>query len=112
MPNWKKVIVSGSDASLNSITASNGLYGTASWANNVTTLKAGSSLSSSFSGSPLSSSITFGSVFNNDNYAITVTGVDIRIWTISGKSSNGFTINSNSDVGLTGPVYWIATPFN
>jgi hypothetical protein len=36
MPNWKKVIVSGSDASLNSLTVINGitgsLYGTASWA--------------------------------------------------------------------------------
>ena len=32
MPNWKKIIVSGSDASLNSITASAGFFGTASWA--------------------------------------------------------------------------------
>lgn len=36
MPNWKKVIVSGSDAFLNSLTVTNGitgsLYGTSSWA--------------------------------------------------------------------------------
>ena len=36
MPNWKKVIVSGSDASLNSLNVSNGitgsLFGTASYA--------------------------------------------------------------------------------
>lgn len=36
MPNWKKVIVSGSDAALNSLTVTNGitgsLYGTSSWA--------------------------------------------------------------------------------
>jgi hypothetical protein len=36
MPNWKKVIVSGSNASLNSLTVSNGitgsLFGTASYA--------------------------------------------------------------------------------
>ena len=39
MPNWKKVIVSGSDASLNTLTVSNGitgsLFGTASWARNA-----------------------------------------------------------------------------
>ena len=39
MPSWKKVIVSGSDASLNSLNVINGvtgsLFGTASWANNV-----------------------------------------------------------------------------
>ncbi len=39
MPSWKKVIVSGSDASLNSLVVNNGvtgsLQGTASWANNV-----------------------------------------------------------------------------
>ena len=32
MPNWKKIITSGSDAAFNSVTASNGLFGTASWA--------------------------------------------------------------------------------
>ena len=47
MPNWKKVIVSGSNASLNSLTVSNGitgsLFGTASYASNggVTQLLAG-----------------------------------------------------------------------
>ena len=43
MPNWKKVVVSGSDAVLNSVTASftgsltGALIGTASWATNATT---------------------------------------------------------------------------
>jgi len=41
MPNWKKLIVSGSDATLNSLTVSNGitgsLQGTASWAINALT---------------------------------------------------------------------------
>ena len=39
MPSWKKLIVSGSDASLNSLTVTNGitgsLFGTASWATNT-----------------------------------------------------------------------------
>jgi hypothetical protein len=41
MPSWKKVIVSGSDASLNALTVTNGitgsLHGTASWAQNAIT---------------------------------------------------------------------------
>lgn len=40
MPSWKRLIVSGSDASLNSLTVTNGitgsLFGTASWARNAT----------------------------------------------------------------------------
>jgi len=40
MPSWKRVIVSGSNAALNSLTVTNGitgsLFGTASWANNAT----------------------------------------------------------------------------
>ena len=41
MPSWKKVIISGSDAALNSLTVSNGitgsLFGTSSWASNAQT---------------------------------------------------------------------------
>jgi len=41
MPSWKKVILSGSDAALNSLTVSNGitgsLFGTASWSSNAQT---------------------------------------------------------------------------
>lgn len=35
MPNWKKIIVSGSDATLSSVTSSGGFFGTASWAQNA-----------------------------------------------------------------------------
>lgn len=45
MPSWKRVIVSGSDASLNTLTVSNGitgsLFGTASWARNALTASYG-----------------------------------------------------------------------
>ena len=45
MPSWKRVIVSGSDASLNTLTVSNGitgsLFGTASWATNALTANNG-----------------------------------------------------------------------
>jgi len=74
--------------------------------------KAGSGSAASFSGTPLTSSISFGTAFSNNNYAVTVTGEDARSWTLQSKTSASFTINSNSSVALTGPVYWIATPFN
>jgi hypothetical protein len=74
--------------------------------------KAGSGSAASFGGTPLTSSISFGTAFSNNNYAVTVTGEDARSWTLQSKTSAGFTINSNSSVALTGPVYWIATPFN
>jgi hypothetical protein len=77
-----------------------------------TTIKAGSGSAASFSGSPRTSTITFGSAFSNNLYAVTVTGEDARTWTIESKSASSFVINSNSSVALTGPAYWIATPFN
>lgn len=75
------------------------------------TVKAGSGSAASFGGNPKTGSITFGSAFSNNNYAVTVTGEDGRSFSIQSKSSTGFTINTNSSVALTGPVYWIATPF-
>jgi hypothetical protein len=76
------------------------------------TVKAGSSISSSFGGSPLTSSITFSTAFSDNNYSVTVTGEDPRIWSIQNKSSTGFTINSNSSVALSNAAYWIAAPFS
>jgi hypothetical protein len=75
-------------------------------------LKALSGSVASFGGTPKSSSITFTSPFPNNLYAVTVTGEDARIWTIQSKTSGSFTINSNSSVALTGPIYWIATAYN
>ena len=90
------------------------LYGTASFAltaSYVDTLKAGSGSAASFGGSPLTASITFTTPFSNNLYAITVTGEDARSWTIQSKVSGSFVVNSNSSTALTGPVYWIASPF-
>ena len=91
---------------------------TSSWATNsltasyLNTLKASSASVASFGGSPLTSSVTFGSAYSNNNYSISIVGEDARIFTIQSKSSTGFTINTNSTIALTGPVYWTATPFN
>lgn len=124
MPNWKKVILSGSTASLNSLTVTNGitgsLFGTASVAvtasfattsSYIPTLKSLSGSAASFAGNPYSASITFLNSYTS-NYGVSVIGEDSRAWSISGKSNTGFTIDSNSSVGLSGAVYWIATPFN
>lgn len=91
------------------------LIGTASYASTasyIQTLKAGSGSIASFGGSPYTSSIAFTTAYANNLYAVTVTGEDARTWTIESKTSAGFTINTNSSVALTGPVYWISTPFN
>jgi len=109
------------------------LLGTASWADNATTasyvlnavsasfastasfvptLKASSASVASFGGRPYSASVTFGTAYPNNLYSVTVTGEDSRAWSISSKTSTGFTIDTNSSTLLTGPVYWIATPFN
>ena len=95
------------------------LYGTASFAITAShalnaggsTVKAGSGSAASFGGTPRTASITFTTPFSNNLYAITVTGEDARSWTIQSKVSGSFVINSNSSTALTGPVYWIATPF-
>jgi len=88
---------------------------TASYAQNSLSspnLKAGSASIASFTGDPLISTITFGTAFSNNNYAVTVTGEDARSWSIQSKTNSGFTINSNDNVTLLGPVYWIATAYN
>jgi len=88
-----------------SLNVSNGITGS------LQGLKAGSGSIASFGGSPLTASFTFTNPYANNNYAVTVTGEDARIWTIQSKTATGFTINSNSTTALTGPVYWIANSF-
>ena len=104
-------------ASFNAYTGSNisQFAGTASFAQTasyVPTLKASSASVASFTGQPYSASVTFATAYPNNLYAVSVIGEDLRAWSISGKSPSGFTIDSNSSIPLTNPVYWIATPFN
>jgi hypothetical protein len=97
------------------VSSSGQLFITASSAVGTTTpagVKAGSGSVASFGGSPLTSSITFTTAFGNNLYAVSVIGEDARSWTIQSKVSGSFVINSNSIVPLTGPIYWIATPFS
>jgi len=78
----------------------------------VSSVKAGSGSVVSFTGTPLVSAITFGTAYSNNLYSVTITGEDPRVWSVQSKSATGFTINSNSSITLTGPVYWIATAYN
>jgi hypothetical protein len=107
--------LSASYAATSSIATSSSYALTASFALNggggTSNTKAGSGSVASFTGTPLISAITFVSAFADNNYSVTVTGEDARIFTIQSKSNTGFTINTNSNTALTGPVYWIANPF-
>jgi hypothetical protein len=72
-------------------------------------LKAGTASIAEFAGTPYSASITFAASFASSSYSVAVMGVDARAWTVTDKATTGFTINSNSNTLLTGPVSWVAT---
>lgn len=72
--------------------------------------KAGTVIPGAFAGLPLRYTVSFTTGFSNNNYAVTVTGADLRSWTVENKALGGFVINSNSNVPLAGDVYWIAVP--
>ena len=105
------------------------LTGTASWAQSssvaisssyaatasfVPTLKSGTVTAASFGivGGEYKYTVTFGTAYSNNNYAISVIGGDAVSWTIESKGASQFTINSNQSSPLTADVYWITTPHN
>ena len=96
-----------SGATLN---ATGSLLGSASYADSAG--KAGEVGSANFGGSPYTASVIFNKQFPNLLYAVTLTGEDDRIYTVSNKQTTGFTINTNSSVLFTGKVNWIAMPYN
>ena len=70
---------------------------------------AGKVSNSSFTGSPLTYTVTLSSSFPNTNYSVVVTGGDARTWTIESQTTSGFIINSNSNTSLSYSTYWMAT---
>ena len=101
--------------SLQATSFTGSLQGTASYANTasfVIGLKSGEVAFSSFGGTPLTASVTFGTPYSTTNYGISVIGGDARSWTVQNKAVSGFVINSNSNVALTDSVYWTTTPYN
>lgn len=71
-------------------------------------VKKGRIPSSSFTGSPRNATVTFSNPYTDLVYEIIVTGEDSRVWTIISKTTTGFSISSNSNVPLSGSVYWRA----
>lgn len=59
-----------------------------------------------FSGQPYTYDIQFTNILPNTDYSITVTGKDLRIWSIENESVSGFTINTNSNVPLSNDTFW------
>jgi len=77
--------------------------------NGILLQKAGLVSGSTFAGSPLTATINFSNSFSVNNYVITITGEDARMWSIQSKTISGFTINSNSSVAISGNVFWMAS---
>ena len=59
-----------------------------------------------FSGTPLTYAVNLSAYYLTNDYGITITGEDARVWSVESKTTAGFTVNSNSSVALTGNVYW------
>lgn len=59
-----------------------------------------------FSGQPYTYNVQFNNVLPNTDYSVTVTGKDLRIWSIENESVSGFTINTNSNVPLNEYTFW------
>jgi hypothetical protein len=89
MPNWKKVIVSGSDASLNSLVVINGvtgsLSGTASWANNAT----------SASRALQANTASYVQVAASSSYALSAS---YALFAATASSADSFTVRNNAVV--------------
>jgi hypothetical protein len=75
------------------------------------TTKAGSIANTSFTGNPRKAPVNFSTAFSNTNYAVVITGEDARSWTVEGKVVGGFTASANSNTGLAGTTYWVATAY-
>lgn len=61
-----------------------------------------------FTGSPKIYNVIFLTAMNSINYVISIVGEDVRVWSYSNKTINGFRIHSNSSVALTGQICWEA----
>lgn len=75
----------------------------------TTASKAGVIAAVTFTGNPKTASVTFTTPFVDNNYAVTITGLDNRNWTAETLTASGFTINSNANQNLIGQVFWNAT---
>jgi hypothetical protein len=70
--------------------------------------KNGSITGTTFAGNPKKATVTFGTAFADNNYAVTITGEISRSWSVESKTSAGFTINANANLAFTENVFWMA----
>lgn len=73
-------------------------------------IKSGIVDKSLFSGSPYAYDVIFTNNLPDTNYSVTVTGKDVRIWSVENESISGFTINTNSNVTLKNNTFWQVIP--
>ena len=60
-----------------------------------------------FQGNPKTYKVILTSSYPDTSYVITITGEDVRLWSILNKTISSFTVSSNSNVPFTGYVYWM-----
>lgn len=66
----------------------------------------GSVSGSLFQGCPKVYQVVLPFSYVDTSYTITVTGEDLRVWSVGEKTSSSFLISANSNVSLNGFVYW------
>jgi hypothetical protein len=107
MPSWKKVITSGSDASLNSLTVTNGitgsLFGTASFATSASyAVSSSQALTASFLGSTTNAFVQSGNSFGTTATLGTNDNQSLALET-SGSERMRITSAGNVGIGTTTP---------
>lgn len=95
------------DSDLNALTRYNG-SGFDVFSVNVPTIKAGVEAPGSFAGNPLTATVTFGTAFPDANYSVSVSGADVRDFTVESQAAGSFDINANAAQALSSSVYWTA----
>lgn len=73
-------------------------------------VKSGVITAATFTGTapaPRTATVTFSTPFTS-NYAVTLTGSDARLLSITSKTTAAFTVSTNSNTALTGDVFWTA----
>lgn len=73
-----------------------------------TAIRSATVANTSFTGDPKKYAITFTRQYINNQYTISFSGLDVRMWTWENKTRYGFTINSNANQALSMTMTWTA----
>ena len=72
-------------------------------------MQAGTFSASSMSGTPKSYNVIFSASFSTAQYIVDIESDSPRDWTVTGKSTSGFIVESNSSTDITDVIWWRAT---